>query len=298
MTRITDIDLSHLIGREVGTATLLKELDRGAMAVVFVAYQHTLKRQIAVKVLPRSVLTQAMADLFIQEAELAAGLSHPNIIQVYEVGDTDEFLYFTMQLVAGHSMAHRIARVREHVIPSRRFLTVRETVETMRSVLDALDYAHGQDIVHRDVKPSNVLMEAHTRRPILMDFGISKSLRDPGADGEHILGTPVNMAPEQLLGRDADGRVDVYGAGMLLFQMLVSDLPLAAHATTKELLKLKLSDRLLTRRPSEVNPAVHPDMDAIIARATALDPENRYADCRQFADALKQYAAQYLPPAD
>lgn len=291
---MTDIDLSHLVGQEVGTATLLNELDRGAMAFVFVAYQRTLKRRIAVKVLPRTVLTPAMAELFVQEAELAAVLSHPNIIQVYEVGSTEELLYFTMQLIQGHSLAYHIARVREHVIPSKRFLPVKTTLSMVRAVLDALAYAHSQDIVHRDVKPSNVLVEAHTQRPILMDFGISKSLRAPGAAGEHILGTPVNMAPEQLLGKDTDGRVDVYGAGILLFQMLVPMLPLAPHESTKELLKLKLSDRLFTQSPSELNPAIHPEMDTIIAKATAFDPENRYADCRQFADALEQHEARHL----
>jgi len=294
MANLTEVDLSHLLGREVGTSTLLKELDRGAMAVVFVAFQRTLKRQIAVKILPKAILTPETAALFIQEAEMAAILSHPNIIQVYEVGETDAFLFFTMQLIQGNSLAYHIGRVRDHVIPSRRFLPIAATLDSVRAVLDALDYAHSQDIVHRDVKPSNVLIENHTRRSILMDFGISKSVREPGAAENIILGTPVNMAPEQILGQDMDNRVDVYGAGILLFQSLVSNLPLTPHESTRELLKLKLADRMFTRTPSKVNPSVHPDMDEIVAKATAFHPQDRYGSCREFAEALRQYTDMHL----
>ncbi|MFO8049633.1 MAG: serine/threonine-protein kinase [Desulfosudaceae bacterium] len=296
MTAITKIDLSHLIGREVGTSTLLKELDRGAMAVIFIAFQRTLKRQIAVKILPKSLLTEASAEMFQQEAEMAAILSHPNIIQVYEVGDTEEFLFFTMQLIQGKPLTYFIERARKHVIPSRRFLDVSTTLNLVLAVLDALSYAHGQDIIHRDVKASNILIEEHTRRPILMDFGISKSVRDPESGKTAILGTPVNMAPEQILGRDLDGRTDVYATGVLLFQMLVSRLPLAPHETTRDLLRLKMNDRLFIKTPSEMNPALTEDMDRIVRRSIALNPAERYADCREFADDLRAYAAEQTAP--
>ncbi len=296
MTAITKIDLSHLIGREVGTSTLLKELDRGAMAVIFIAFQRTLKRQIAVKILPKSLLTKASAEMFQQEAEMAAILSHPNIIQVYEVGDTEEFLFFTMQLIQGKPLTYFIERARKHVIPSRRFLDVSTTLNLVLAVLDALSYAHGQDIIHRDVKASNILIEEHTRRPILMDFGISKSVRDPESGKTAILGTPVNMAPEQILGRDLDGRTDVYATGVLLFQMLVSRLPLAPHETTRDLLRLKMNDRLFIKTPSEMNPALTEDMDRIVRRSIALNPAERYADCREFADDLRAYAAEQTAP--
>lgn len=296
MTDITKTDFSHLIGREVGTSTLLKELDRGAMAVIFIAFQRTLKRQIAVKILPKSLLTKATAEMFQQEAEMAAILSHPNIIQVYEVGSTEEFLFFTMQLIQGKPLTYFIERARKHVIPSRRFLDVSTTLELVLAVLDALSYAHGQDIIHRDVKASNILIEEHTRRPILMDFGISKSVRDPESGKTAILGTPANMAPEQILGRDLDGRTDVYATGVLLFQMLVSRLPLAPHETTRDILRLKMNDRLFTKTPSEMNPALTENMDRIVRRAIALNPAERYADCREFADDLRAYAAEQTAP--
>ncbi|MDY6903365.1 MAG: serine/threonine-protein kinase [Thermodesulfobacteriota bacterium] len=288
MATINEIDVSHLIGQEVGTATLLKELDRGAMAVVFVAYQRTLKRQIAVKVLPRSLLTDAGAERFQQEAEMAAILSHPNIIQIFDVGSTPEFLYFTMQLIQGRPLSYFIDRAMKHAVPSRRFLPVGTTIKLVCDVLDGLAYAHSQDIVHRDVKPSNILIEKHTKRPIIMDFGISKSTRDNGTEAG-LMGTPAHIAPEQLRSGVLDGRIDVYATGVMLFKMLVSRLPYAPYKTTKDLLRLKMNDQLFVKTPSQLNPAVNSDMDRIVAKAIAVDRDDRYSDCHAFAADLRHY---------
>ena len=120
MASIDELTFDHLVGQEVGTAVLLKELARGGMAVIFTAYQKTLKRPIAVKILPKSLLAHSSAELFQQEAESAAILSHPNIIPIYEVGETEDFLFFTMQLVRGLPLSHIIERMKRHILPSRR----------------------------------------------------------------------------------------------------------------------------------------------------------------------------------
>lgn len=294
MATIKEIDLSHLVGRDVGTATLLKELGRGAMAVIFIAYQRTLKRQIAVKILPRSLLTPAAADQFQQEAELAAILSHPNIIQIYEVGGTEEFIYFSMQLIQGRPLSYFIELAQRHVIPSRRFIGLRITLDLVLAVLDGLEYAHSQDIIHRDIKPANIMIEKHNKRPIIMDFGISKNIRGENDKEQGPMGTPVNMAPEQLLEKNLDNRVDVYATGVMLFQMLVGNLPYAPHRSIKEILKLKIQDKWLTRTPSQINPAVNEDMDRIVLKAIAREPDHRYASCRDFAHDLHKYAAKYV----
>lgn len=295
MASIKEIDFSHLVGREVGTATLLKELGRGAMAVIFIAYQRTLKRQIAVKILPRSLLTPTAAEQFQQEAELAAILSHPNIIQIYEVGGADEFIFFSMQLIQGRPLSYYIALAQQHVIPSKRFIGLKTTLDVSLAVLDGLEYAHSQDIIHRDIKPANIMIEKHNKRPIIMDFGISKSIRDKSEDRE-ILGTPVNMAPEQLLNKDLDNRVDVYAAGVMLFQMLAGDLPITPNNSLKELLKLKVQGKWLNRKPSQVNSVVNEEMDRIVLKAIARNPEDRYAGCRDFAQDLRAYADKYIKP--
>ena len=296
MTSMKDLNFDHLIGHEVGTSTLLKELARGGMAVIFIAYQRTLKRQIAVKILPKSLLTPLTAELFQQEAEAAAILSHPNIVTIYEVGDSEDFLFILMQLIKGRSLFEYIKMARKHVLPSKRVLPLKATLNIMTSVLDALDYAHGQDIIHRDIKPANILIEAHTKRPIITDFGLAKMTRGPEQQSSMIAGTPTYMAPEQILNNPVDGRADVYAAGFMLFEMLVSNLPLPKYGTARELLriKLELKDQILQKRPSEMNPRLNQEMDEIVFKAVSFDPEKRYSSCMQFKEALEVYRNRHL----
>jgi serine/threonine protein kinase len=292
MTSIKQLNLDHLVGQEVGTATILKELARGGSAIVFIAFQRTLKRQIAVKILPKALLTPETAERFQTEAEAAAILSHPNIIQIYEVGTKDDFLFISMQLVQGKSLANYLKVARKHVLPSRRILPVGTTVDIMRKVLDALDYAHHQDIIHRD----NILFETHSKRPIVLDFGIAKVSRGPHEDSSVIQGTPVYMAPEQILNEDIDGRTDVYAAGVMLFEMLVSRLPMPPWDSARGLLQMKLDkkDQLFLQRPSELNDAIHPDLDEIVLKAVSFYPDMRFSDCREFLEGLETYKAEHL----
>src|SRR5208337_4050467 len=229
MASIDELTFDHLVGQEVGTAVLLKELARGGMAVIFTAYQKTLKRQIAVKILPKSLLAHSSAELFQQEAESAAILSHPNIIPIYEVGETEDFLFFTMQLVRGLPLSSVIKRMKLQILPSRRFFSTTEAIRILTSVLDALDYAHLQGIVHRDIKPANILIETHTNRPLITDFGIAKVLRGPEVNAPKVIGTPIYMAPEQITDGPVDGRADIYTLGVTLFELLVTNLPLPSY---------------------------------------------------------------------
>jgi serine/threonine protein kinase len=295
MNSIKKLELDHLIGKEVGTVTILKELARGGSAVVFIAYQRTLKRQIALKVLPKSLMTPETAERFQMEAEAAAILSHPNIIPIYEVGETDDFLYFAMQLIHGRSAAHYIQAAQKHVLPSRRILPVETTVYIVIKVLDALEYAHGQDIIHRDIKPSNVLIETHSKRPIILDFGIAKVSRGLDKATSIIQGTPVYMPPEQIRNEPVDGRADIYATGVMLFEMLVSNLPLPGYRSMELLLmKLQKKDHLFQKKPSEMNKMIHPDMDRIVLKAISFDPENRFANCREFREHLEEFQDRYL----
>ncbi len=296
MTSIKELNFDHLIGQEVGTSTLLKELARGGMAAIFIAYQRTLKRQIAVKILPKSLLTPMAAELFQQEAESAAILSHPNIVTIYEVGEVEGFLFITMQLVNGRSLFDYITMARKHVLPSKRILPLKATIKIITDVLDALDYAHSQDIIHRDIKPANILIEAHTKRPIVSDFGLATTTRGSEQDSSVITGTPTYMAPEQILNDPSDGRTDIYATGVMLFEMLISRLPLPKYSTAMELLKmrLKLKERLFQKKPSEMNPILNREMDDIVFKAIAHDPENRYATCREFLEAMKVYRDHHI----
>ncbi len=299
MASISEMNLSHLIGHKVGSSTILRELARGGMGAVFVAYQGTLKRQIAVKVLPKSILSPATAKIFQQEAEAAAILSHPNIIPIYEVGDTGNFLFFTMQLVRGKPLSYYIKRARKNVLPSKRTLPLNVTLKIMIAVLDALDYAHREDIVHRDIKPGNILIERHTGRPIIMDFGVAQVSRNPDETSSMIVGTPIYMPPEQILNAMVDGRADIYAAGTMLFEMLIPEPLFPGMNSIQDLLTMKLEskDRLFPHMPSERNPRLNKEMDDILLEALSYDPEIRYATCRDFRDALERYRDRFLVSA-
>ncbi len=294
MASIKNMNFNHLIGKKVGTVTLLKELARGGMAVIFIAYQQSLKRQIAVKILPKSLLTPMAAKLFQQEAESAAILSHPNIIPIFEVGDTEEFLFFTMQLVKGRTLAELINLAGKSILSFRRVLPVETTIEIILGILDALGYAHKEEIVHRDIKPANIIIESHTKRPIITDFGIATLSRGENLTSGVLAGTPVYMAPEEILRSQVDNRADIYSTGVLLFEMLTSYLPLPDFKSTRELLEMKLTlkDRFYQKKPSQMNQMINETMDDIVFRALTYNPKNRYANCQEFSSALRAYQNQ------
>lgn len=298
MSSIGKLNLDHLVGRQVGTSVLLKKLGHGAMSAVFVAFQKSLKRQIAVKILPKSLLTDKSAAFFQQEAESAAILAHPHIIPVYEVGETDEFLFFTMQLVQGNELSYYIRQAQKNVVPSRRYMPIETVIGLMRNILDALAYAHDNDIVHRDIKPDNIMIEHHSKRPLITDFGVARVSRTTGKSDRLLLGTPNYMAPEQILSGTVDGRADLYSAAVMMLEMLVGRLPYPPYRSAMDLLKMKLGlkDRLFQSRPSEVHPTANRRLDEILFKALAFDRDQRYASCRAFAQALEGYANQLRPP--
>ena len=295
VTTISSFDPAPVIGMTLGSAVILGELARGNMGVVFTAFQQSLKRRIAVKILPQSMYTEESVRLFQQEAEAVAGLSHPGIVPIYEIGETPDFRWFTMQLIEGESLAARLSRMAKNVIPSRRVLPLPRALGLVRQILEALAYAHRQGVVHRDVKPENILILNESLLPVLTDFGIAR-MAASGGDALRIpRGSPLYMAPEQILSTATDERVDVHAVGVLLFRLTVEQLPLIPHRSAQDILKAKAEGRsIFVQRPSEANPRLNPDMDALIALATAHDPASRFRSCREFLAAIGAYERKFL----
>ena len=293
---IGSLNLDHLVGQQVGTSVLLKKLGHGAMSAVFVAFQKTLKRQIAVKILPKSLITEKTAAFFQQEAESAAILAHPHIIPIYEVGETKEFLFFTMQLVKGNELSYYINQARRNIVPSKRFMPIKTVIGLMLKVLDALAYAHDHDIVHRDIKPDNVMIEKRSKRPLITDFGVARVSRTKSKSDRLLLGTPMYIAPEQILSGTVDGRADMYSAGVMMLEMLTGQLPYPPYRTAMDLLKMKLAlkDRLFQKRPSQVHPMANRTLDDVLFKALAFDREQRYASCDAFAEELERYLKKVI----
>ncbi len=295
MTSLENIDLSHLIGQDVGSSTLLEEFARGAMGAVFKGYQKTLKRQIAIKVLPKSIMTPQSAKIFQQEARLAARVTHPNIIPIYEFGDAGDFLFLSMQLIKGDPLSDYIKKARKNILPSNRTLPLDFTFKTFISILNALDYAHRKSIVHRDIKPGNILIEDENERPIILDFGLAKITKKPDETDSVIVGTPLYMAPEQILNSDVDGRADIYAAATMLYEMLTPEPLFPDIGSSSELLRTKLeqNNKLFKKMPSELNPKLNKHIDRILFKALAPNPENRYRICRDFRVMLEDYFKRY-----
>jgi serine/threonine-protein kinase len=273
----------HLLDRlivAVGTQYLVDaELGRGGMAVVYRATDLRLQRPIAIKVLPPELAFNAdVRERFLREAQTAAQLAHPNIVPIYTVGEAEGLVYFVMALVEGETLGDHLQREpRMRVDQARRILI---------EVADALAYAHSKGVVHRDVKPDNILLDRATGRPMVTDFGIARA-----AAGDSRLtvtgvaiGTPAYMSPEQALGeRELDGRSDIYSLGVIAYQMLAGEPPFKA-ANTPAMLAKHVSE---TPRP--LHP-LRPDAPAAlvnaIARALAKRPDDRWPDAVAFRDAL------------
>jgi len=257
------------------------EIGRGGMAVVYKATDLRLNRHVAIKVLPPDVAFNGDVKVrFIREAQTAAQLSHPNIVPIYSVDDGggEALVYFVMSFVDGESLGVRLSR--EGAWP------VDQTVRVLRDVADALAYAHTHGVVHRDIKPDNILIDRASGRPLVTDFGIARA-----AAGETRLtvtgvavGTPAYMSPEQALGeREVDGRSDLYSLAVVGYHMLIGETPFRA-ANTPAMLVKHVSER--PRPVRERRPDVPAYLAVAIDRALAKRPEDRFADAAEFRDAL------------
>ena len=224
-----DKSLTTRLIQALGNAfTVEGELGRGGMGVVFNARDERLKRQVAIKVLPPELaFREEIRIRFLREAETAARLSHPHIVPIHSVGESpDGLVYFVMAYVDGESLAARLRR--------RGRLPPEETRRIMQETADAMGAAHALGIIHRDVKPDNILLEGSRGRVVVTDFGIAKALSSTTgpatltATGVAI-GTPQYMSPEQAAGdREIDGRSDIYSLGVVAYQMLTGELPFQA----------------------------------------------------------------------
>ena len=271
----------------VGAQYLIEgEIGRGGMSVVYRATDLRLHRPVAIKVLPPDIAFNAdVRTRFMREAETAAALSHPNIVPIYTVDEVGSdgsaagtLAYFVMAYVDGPSLGQRLARDGPWPID--------ETVRVLKEVADALAYAHSRGVVHRDIKPDNILIDRASGRAMVTDFGIARARAGETritATGVAV-GTPAYMSPEQAIGeREVDGRSDLYSLAVVGYHMLSGDTPFKAVNTPAMLVK-HVSER--PRPIRERRPDVPAYLAVAIDRALAKKPEDRWADAAEFRDAL------------
>ena len=256
------------------------EIGRGGMGVVYRARDRRLKRVVAIKVLPPELAFRSeIKTRFLREAETAAQLNHPNIVDIYAVDELENIVFFVMAYITGDNLAKR---VHDHGT-----LSVDETRRTLRDVADALAYAHERGVIHRDIKPDNILIDQQSGRPMVTDFGIARAISEGDsrltATGIAI-GTPTYMSPEQAAGeRTIDGRSDLYSLGILGYQMLTGEPPFIANSTPAILVK-HISERPI---PVEQRRADVPqDLARVIMTLLEKDPANRFPSANSVVQAL------------
>jgi len=268
------------IGTELAGYRVERVLGRGGMSVVYLAHDLRLKRNVAVKLLaPELAEDEGFRVRFLRESQLAASLDHPNVVPVYEAGEADGLLYIAMRYVVGTDLK-ALLRAEGALAPERALMLVGQ-------VASALDAAHERGLVHRDVKPSNVLLtdppgEEHC---YLADFGLSTSTSDRSvADARQIVGTIDYVAPEQIRGLDVDGRADVYSLACLLYECLVGDVPFR-RASDVAVIYAHLEEPL--PKTSERAPTLPAAVDAVLERATAKLPDERWETCADLVEAAR-----------
>lgn len=261
-----------------GRYSLERELGRGGMGIVYLARELRLARPVAIKVLPRllAATRPELRDKFLREAQMAAQLSHPNIVPIHHVDETGGFVFFVMAYIEGETLGERI-RTRGALAPS-------EAARVLREIGWALAYAHVRGIVHRDVKPDNILLERGVNRALVTDFGIAGAARaDAPADASYIRGTAHFLSPEQAMGEPTDGRSDIYSLGVVGYYALTGHLPFDG-ATTIEVMAAHIA-----RRPKAMHkfaPQVPRQLASAVERCLEKDRDRRWPSGEAFAEAV------------
>jgi non-specific serine/threonine protein kinase len=261
---------------------LESELGQGGMGVVYRAHDTLLDRPVAIKMLTRPGLGSESRARLLREARAVASLNHPNIVSVYDAGQTEGVSFIIMELVEGGTL------------PGDGSKTIQEIVDIARQVCVALEHAHAHGIVHRDLKPENVLITPDGS-PKLMDFGLARSpIASRLTSEETIIGTVYYLAPEQALGREVDGRTDLYSLGVMLYELITGRLPFEGD---DPLAVISQHLHAPVESPRTYRPDLPPALEAIILKLLAKEPANRYASAQEVGLALSGFAGAGVPEA-
>jgi Tol biopolymer transport system component/tRNA A-37 threonylcarbamoyl transferase component Bud32 len=267
--------------------TIERELGRGGMAVVYLARDRKLGREVALKVLRPDLAASLGSERFLREIEIAAKLTHPNILALYDCGEADGQLFYTMPFVEGESLRDRLDREKQ--------LPIDDALQITKEVADALGHAHSLGIVHRDIKPENILFT--TGHAVVADFGIARAVSEAGVatltETGLAVGTPAYMSPEQATGtKEIDARSDLYSLGCVLYEMLSGDTPYTA-STPQAVIAKKLSEP--TPRVSVVRERVPMSVQVALDTVLAKTPADRFTTAAQFTEALHAVGVATLP---
>jgi len=268
---------------KAGRYEIVGELGRGAMGVVYKAVDPVIGRTVAVKTIRLSeegtgLSRPELLTRFQTEARAAGLLTHPNIVVVFDAGEEDGLYYITMELVEGKSLQALLDD--GHAFPLPR------TLRIMEQTCSALQFAHERNVIHRDIKPANLMLTADDTVKVT-DFGTAKILQfGTVQQTAHVMGTPSYMSPEQVKGRAVDGRSDIFSLGVMLYEMVTNEKPFPGQNITTVIYKIVNEDPV---PPRQINPTIHPGISAVVMRALEKEPDQRYQNCREMLEDLKNY---------
>ena len=269
--------------KTIGRYEILDELGRGAMGVVYRARDPVMGRVVALKSLLSATLAGDQANEFRErfycEARAAGALAHPGIVPVFDVGEDDGVPFLVMEYVQGRTLAEAVKQGERY--------TLDQVCEIGRRLAEALGYAHRHGVIHRDIKPANILMTSRevygAERPRIADFGVAKLAGGDLTGTGQLLGTPAFMPPELFTGAPADGRTDLFSLGAILYRLATAEQPFPGETLTAVSYKVVHTEAI---PPSKLNPAVSPQLEAVILRCLAKNPDQRYQTGEELASAL------------
>jgi serine/threonine protein kinase len=268
---------------KAGRYEIIGELGRGAMGVVYKAMDPVIGRTVAVKTIRLSeegtgLSRPELLTRFQTEARAAGLLTHPNIVVVFDAGEEDGLYYITMELVEGKSLQALLDG--GHAFPLPR------TLRIMEQTCSALQFAHERNVIHRDIKPANLMLTADDTVKVT-DFGTAKILQfGTVQQTAHVMGTPSYMSPEQVKGRAVDGRSDIFSLGVMLYEMVTGEKPFPGQNITTVIYKIVNEDPV---PPRQIDPSIHPGISAVIMKALVKEPDQRYQNCREMLEDLRNY---------
>jgi eukaryotic-like serine/threonine-protein kinase len=284
MARVSDTLINTLFD---GRYRILRRLGSGGMATVYLAEDEELGRRVAIKILSeRYANDEAFIERFRREAKSAAGLSHPNVVSIYDRGEAEGTYYIAMEVIEGRSL--------KEIILTRGALPVDVAIAFAKQLLEALRYAHRHGIIHRDIKPHNVLVSSeervkgHEPRLKVTDFGIARHGASQMTEAGSIMGTAQYLSPEQARGAPVTAASDLYSAGVVLYEMLTGKVPFTGDSAIEIAMK---HVNELPKPPSQLRPEVPPELDKIVLRALAKEPEDRYQTAEGFIEDLERVEA-------
>jgi tRNA A-37 threonylcarbamoyl transferase component Bud32 len=281
---------------QLGKYRIERELGRGAMGVVYQAFDPVVERMVAIKTIRvEADDTGELVARLRREAKSVGQLEHPNIVTLYDAGESGGLFYLAMQFISGETLQDRLAR--------QRWFSLNEVADIFGQICAGLDYAHQHKVIHRDIKPANIMI-THEGVVKLTDFGIAKVAGAGTTSTGLVVGTPSYMSPEQALGKPLDGRSDIFSLGSILYEMMTGEMAFPGQNVTTVMYKIVHE----TPTPlAALQPGLDPAIEAVVLKALAKHPEQRFQTCSELAAALQYYISQvgaaapqtavaYVPP--